>query len=135
MLVTKNTPLISNLNMCENIALIKETHENLNTISAEAEATKELEKIGFSAIVKKRISECNTEEIFFTMLIRALMTKERSVIIVSLLSLIGDFADIKSTIDKISILNSSKNLYVLDLFSNEVHYKNLIPQMEGGCAV
>ncbi len=45
-LISRDTPLISNLNMIENIALIKEVHERLSIEKAENIAKEYLEKIG-----------------------------------------------------------------------------------------
>ncbi len=123
-LISKDAPLISNLNMCENIALIKETHENKSIRDAEDEAFEMLKKIELGEIALKRVSQCNSLEIFFVMFIRALMTKRKSVIIVPLFLLTNSFEDMGDILKKIVILNSDKNIYILDLISNENYYSD-----------
>lgn len=110
--------------MSENIALIKETHEHKKVEDAQNEAYAMLKKIGLGEISLKRISQCNSLEIFYVMLIRALMTKERRIIIVPLFLLTSSFEDIKDIIEKILILNNDKEIYILDLVSNENYYKD-----------
>lgn len=123
-LISKDTPLISNLNMCENIALIKETHEHKSIKDAENEAFEMLQKIELGETALKRVSQCNSLEIFFVMLIRALMSDRKCVIIVPLFLLTGSFEDIKNILQKISILNSNKEIYILDLISNKNYYSS-----------
>lgn len=110
--------------MCENIALIKETHEHKGIKDAEDEAYRMLEKIELGKIMLNRVSQCSSLEIFFVMFIRALMTQEKSIMIVPLFLLSSNLEDIKTVLEKISILNSDKNIYILDLISNENYYRD-----------
>ena len=122
-LISKATPLISNLNMLENIALIKEVHELISIDEAEEIANKALSKIGLSNIGLFRLNQCSSMDVFYVMLIRALMTKEMNVIIVTPFALIKNIRNIKKVIDNINILNSEKTIYLLDDIANETHYK------------
>jgi len=122
-LVSKNTPLISNLDMLENIALIKEVHEHMPTQKAQEEAKTFLEKIGLENIGLNRLNQCNSYEVFCVALIRALMTKEMNVIIVSPFHLIDNLRDIETVISTIRKLEIKKNILILDTLSNEIHYK------------
>ncbi len=122
-LISRDTPLISNLNMIENIALIKEVHERLSIEKAENIAKEYLEKIGISDIGLNRLNECNSLEIFYVMFIRALMSKEMNVIIVTPFSLISNLRDIQPIIDSIEILNEGKNILIFDNITNKSHYE------------
>ncbi len=122
-LISKEAPLISNLNMIENIALIKEVHERLSIAKAENIAKEYLEKIGISRIGLNRLNLCSSLEIFYVMFIRALMSKEMNVIIMTPFSLISNLRDIQPIIDNIEILNESKNILIFDSIINEPHYE------------
>ncbi|MBL0708699.1 MAG: hypothetical protein JJW00_06605 [Sulfurimonas sp.] len=122
-LVSKDTPLISNLNILENIALIKEVHQFLKTSKAQEEALSYLKKINLQDISKNRPTQCTSLEIFYISFIRALMTKDMNVIILTPFYLIDNLRDIETILSTIKKLYIMKNILILDTFSNEVHYK------------
>jgi len=124
-LISAKTPLISNLNMIENIALIKEVHESLATKLAQKEASEYLEKIDIS-IGLNRLNQCTSFEIFCVYLIRALMTKETNVIIVTPFHLIDNLKKINEILMVIEKLEINKNIFILDTLSNETHYKGCL---------
>ena len=123
-LISKNTPLISNLDMLENIALIREVHKHLPTKEAQAEARESLRKIDLENISLNRLNQCNSYEIFCVCLIRALMTKEADVIIVTPFHLIDNLREIQTIVSVIEKLEVQKNILILDTISNETHYKD-----------
>ena len=112
--------------MLENISLIKEVHEHLATSKAQKIAREMLTKIGQEHISLYRVSSCTPIEIFYTQFIRALMMKEKQIIIVTPFSLIDNLRDINVIIDNIKILCSEKDVLLLDMLSNENHYKGSI---------
>ncbi len=130
-LISIDTPLISNLNMYENIAIIKEFHEHLSINEAEEEASIFLSKIGADNIGKKRVPECDSLEIFYVMFIRSLMTKDMNVIIVSPFSIADNIDDMKAVIHNLSALNNGKSILILDLSSNKLHYEESLCNMIG----
>ena len=111
------------MNIVENIALIKEIHEHLETSIAQEEALSYLEKINMSHIKKLRISQCSEVETLYVMIIRALMTKEKTIVISRPFSIVHFLIDIKTIIDTILVLNNNKNILILDLSVNEAEYK------------
>lgn len=116
--------------MYENIALIKEFHEHLPTKEAQLQANEYLKKIQLENIGLKRVTQCTEVEIFYVMFIRALMTKEMSLIIASPFSITNSLVDVKTVMDNISTLNSEKkNILILDVKSNEPHYKGSLCNM------
>ncbi|WP_373004709.1 hypothetical protein [Sulfurimonas sp.] len=110
--------------MLENIALIKEVHEHMPTELAQKEAKESLKKIDLENIAFNRLNQCNSYEVFCVCLIRALMTKESDVIIVSPFHLIDNLRDIKTIVSAIDKLKVMKNILILDTISNETHYKD-----------
>ena len=122
-LISEETPLLSNLNMLENIALIKEVHEQMPSSKAQRLAKSYLEKIKLGYISYNRPVECTEIDIFYVMFIRALMTKEIHIIIVMPISLIHDIEYVKTLIENIEVLNNNKNIILLDSQNNESNYK------------
>jgi hypothetical protein len=110
--------------MLENIALIKEVHEHMPTELAQKEATESLKKIELENIGLNRLNQCNSYEVFCVCLIRALMTKESDVIIVSAFNLIDNLRDIETIVSIVEKLEVNKNILILDTISNEIHYKD-----------
>lgn len=123
MLISNETPLISNLNMAENIALIKEVHEGMSIKAAEGLACEYLEKIGIGSIALKRISACQSIEIFYVMLIRALMMPQEQICILTPFLLIKHLSGLDELLSNIALLNDKKDIIILDTYSNELHYK------------
>jgi len=111
--------------MLENIALIKEVHQHTPIQEAEEEAQYHLAKIGLDNISKNRIVQCSKIEIFYVMLIRALMTEDKNIVIVLPFSITNNLTDVKGFIDNIEILND-KNILILDLYTNESKYKDTL---------
>ncbi len=109
--------------MLENIALIKEFHEFLPIPLAQKEAFEYLKKIDLQNISLYRLTQCSSLDIFYVCLIRALMTKEMNVIIVMPFNLVDNLKDIKKVFKTIDKLEVEKNILILDLISNETHYK------------
>jgi len=112
--------------MLENISLIKEVNFDMSIKDAHILANEFLDKIGLSYIGRFRINQCELSEIFFVLLIRALMTKERLVIIKLPYRLLYTLADIKNICQKIEILNNNKDILILDTFNNKINYKETI---------
>ena len=109
--------------MVENIALIQEVHQNKSIDESEALALEMLTKISLETIAYKRIPECSIEEIFFVMYIRALMMDIPKIYIKVPYAITENFKDIQSIIDAMELLKNDKSVMILDLLSNEVHYK------------
>ena len=108
--------------MLENIALIKEVHFNMPTKQAQLLAREFLDKIDLSYIGEFRINQCSFSQLFFVKLIRALMSKEKKVIIKTPYSLLYSLRDMKNICQKIDILNIDKDILILDTYNNEINY-------------
>lgn len=94
----------------------------LPTKKAQALALSYLDKIGLAHIGQNRQNQCTSLEIFYIMVVRALMTQDINVIIVTPFSLIAKLKDISNILENIQILNNNKNIYILDNVTNEHHY-------------
>ena len=125
MLISIDTPLISNLDMCENIALIKEVHENLSVSKANNLALQILRKIDLKEIGHKYIGNCSDEEIFLVMYIRAVMSQEKNVILKLPSRILGNLFRIKKLIQNMIDIGINKKIIILDLVSNENYYEGL----------
>ena len=122
-LVSNKTPLLSNLDMKENIALIKEVHHKKPRLKAEDEAKEMLQKIGLERIADFRSNRCTKEELFYVMIIRAFMCDRERIVIKSPLQLLENLSRICNIVKNIEILNTDKDIMILDTQANHWHYE------------
>ena len=127
--IWKNTPLLSNLDMKENIALIQEVHHKKPRLQAEAEAVEMLQKIGLDHVADLRTNRCTKEELFYVMVVRALMCDKERIFIKSPLQLLENLSNICKIIKNIELLNNNKGIMILDTQTNHWHYE------ECGCNI
>ncbi|MEA3372609.1 MAG: hypothetical protein U9Q62_02845 [Campylobacterota bacterium] len=121
--LNKRTPLLSNLNNLENIALIKEIHEHLATEKAQALAMEAFLRIGYEKIARNRSAECNAEGRFITQLIRATMVQYAKIIITTPFVLLDDAREITFFLDLFAKLNISERVIILDMQTNRLKYE------------
>jgi ABC-type lipoprotein export system ATPase subunit len=131
-IVARDFPLIYNLNIVENISLIKEVHEHMPRVLAQKVANEFLEKIDLQHISLLYAQQCSSVEIFYVMLIRAIMTKENKIIIKIAHAMIDTFENLNIVLEVIEKLNIEKKILIVDLQANETYYKgtpcNMIKQ-------
>jgi len=80
-LVSPEVPLISNLPVWSNIALIRQYHEDMPWEEARALAVGLLKRFDMAGIAEKRNSSLKMEELFCVMLIRAAMVRDAVVVL------------------------------------------------------
>jgi len=80
-LVSLEVPLISNLPVWSNIALIRQYHENMPWKEAKTLVLDLLQRFGMAATAEKRNPSLTTEERFCIMLIRAAMVRDAVVVL------------------------------------------------------
>jgi ABC-type uncharacterized transport system ATPase subunit len=80
-LVSLEVPLISNLPVWSNIALIRQYHENMPWEEAKRLALDLLQRFGMAATIEKRNSSLTAEERFCIMIIRAAMVRDAVVVL------------------------------------------------------
>lgn len=125
-----DTPLIANLDMCENIALIKEVHENMSVVDAENMAIEILGILGVEEVSRKRVVSCTKEEIFIVMYGRAMMTKEKSAMIKLPGEMLGSLLNIQTLINSMNKVENSKEIFILDLLSHKKYYEGCVCSIE-----
>jgi ABC-type nitrate/sulfonate/bicarbonate transport system ATPase subunit len=80
-LVSLEVPLISNLPVWSNIALIRQYHENMPWEGAKTLVLDLLQRFGMAATAEKRNPSLTAEERFCIMLIRAAMVRDAVVVL------------------------------------------------------
>ena len=125
-LISEKTPLISNLDIIENISLIKEVHEFISINKAQNISNEYLEKIHLSNIANKRPTACSDTEKLYAMIIRATMCQNKKIIISNLVHLLDNLKDIQDIIKNVENIVTDKNVTILDIFSNEIHYEGCL---------
>ena len=128
-LLSSKTPLLSNLDMKENIALIKEVHHKKPREAAEAEAKEMLKRLGVEYVADLRSNKCTKEELFYVMIARALMCDQPKIFVKTPLQLLENLANICTIIQNIENLHPNKGIIILDTQANFHHYK------ECGCPI
>ncbi|WP_345993199.1 hypothetical protein [Sulfurimonas sp. HSL-1716] len=121
--IREHIPLISNLNIVENIAIIQEVHAYKQVIKAEAEALELLRIIALEEIAQKRASQCSEFEIFCAMLLRALMNDNERIVIVTPFSFITSLTSIKEIAEVIYKLDIKKDIIIADMKNNQTNYE------------
>jgi len=122
-LVADDLPLIYNLNIVENIAIIKEVHEDMKALKAESLAMDALSLLSLEYIGLKRLNECTIMDIFYVMVIRASMSDDEKIFIKMPSSLLGNLKKIHLALEKLSLLQLDKDIYILDTQDNKNFYK------------
>lgn len=114
-MVSEDVPLISNLDVWINIALIKQYHQNLSHDAAEGEVMGYLRRYQLELIAHKRTHALTDEQRFRVMLLRAAMVTEAVVVIDRPFRLLPALQDIRFVYDSLHIIaDLYDKCYVLD---------------------
>lgn len=92
-LVSLEVPLISNLPVWSNIALIRQYHENTPEAEARAWVGDLLERFDLAEIADKRASSLKMEQLFSAMLVRAAMVRDAVMVLDRPFRLLPDLRD------------------------------------------
>ena len=114
-LVSSDVPLISNLYVWNNIALISQYHQQLSNEKAKDIVLKRLQRYGLEKIACKRNPALSEEERFCVMLLRAAMVHEAIIVIdrpFKLMTYLKDTSFIYEALDKIDDLYTQ--CYIFD---------------------
>jgi ABC-type nitrate/sulfonate/bicarbonate transport system ATPase subunit len=112
--VSVDFPLLSNQEVCLNIALIKEYHENISISQADNIAFTALQRLGLGHIGDKRNPSLSDEERFCAMLLRAAMVRDAVIVIDRPFKMIPHLKDIGyvlQVLEKIDDLYSICHIY------------------------
>lgn len=92
-LVSLAAPLISNLAIWSNIALIRQYHQNMPQHEARMFTEDLLRRLGIASIAEKRSSALTTEERFCAMLLRAAMVQNAILVLERPFSILTNLRD------------------------------------------
>ena len=92
-MVSLEVPLISNLPVWSNIALIRQYHENMPWEEAKTQVLDLLQRFGMAAAAEKRNPSLTAEERFCIMLIRAALVRDAVVVLDRPFRIIPDLPD------------------------------------------
>lgn len=123
-LVSLDAPLISNLDVWINIALIKEYHQNLPRTEAEDTVFEYLRRYGMENTAYKRNPALTNRERFCVMLLRAAMVTDAILVIDRPFTIIPDIKDasfIDETIETIDDLFAQ--CHIFDYIWNKERYR------------
>lgn len=122
--VSASTPLLSNLSMIENIALILQTHGRLSRKAAQKIAYDELKRLELLPIAALRYEACSEKEIFFIQLIRAHMQKDAKIVIDQPFVFLAEEMDLSIILDALDrLLISYQDVLIIDLMHQQSHYR------------
>lgn len=114
-LISLDAPLISNLDIWVNIALIKQYHENLPNKNAKSLALQYLQRYGMEYIADKRNSALTNKERFIVMLLRAAMVKDSLIVLDRPFTIMPDVQDDRFIYDALQIISDSfKECHIFD---------------------
>ena len=113
-LVSLDAPLISNLAIWSNIALIRQYHQNMPKHEARAFTEDLLRRLGMVSIAEKRNPALTTEERFCAMLLRASMVRDAILVLDRPFSILTNFRDgrfIMETLRKVDDLIAETHIF------------------------
>jgi ABC-type multidrug transport system ATPase subunit len=113
-LVSLEAPLISNLDVWSNIALIRQYHQNMPKHKARTLTEDLLRRLGMVSIAEKRNPALTTEERFCAMLLRASMVRDAILVLDRPFNILTDLRDgrfIMETLRKLSDLIAESYIF------------------------
>ena len=122
-MVSLDAPLISNLNVLHNIALIKEYHHGASRHEAETLVLAYLDKMNMSGIAYKRNPALTQEERFCALMLRAVMVEDNAVVIDRPFTIMPDLNDSRYIVHILDMVNDLLHTCcILDYIWNEDRY-------------
>jgi len=123
-LVSLDAPLISNLDVWVNIALIKQYHENLSADKAQELVLRYLTRYSLEDISNKRNPALTNRERFCAMLLRAAMVRDSIVVIDRPFTIIPDVQDDRFIYDALKAVDDSfKECHIFDYLWSKDRYR------------
>jgi len=122
-LVSLDAPLISNLSVLSNIALIKQYHGGLSVREAEDIAKIFLKKLHLEDIAGKRSPVLEEEQRFCVMVLRAVMVEDAILVIDRPFKIMPDLDDTRFIRDVLTAVNELfQECHIFDYLWNEKRY-------------
>lgn len=124
--VSLDAPLISNLNVINNITLIPQYHRNMPLKQAETIADELLERFGMGSIANKKIINLSPEELFCVMLLRAAMIEDAVLVLDRPFSILTNIMEDQFIMDSLqSIDDLFTETYIYDCIWRRSRYRRL----------
>lgn len=125
--VSLETPLLSNLSVLDNVALVKEYRSSLHDTSSKDEALRLLTRLHIPHLATKRNNDLSDVERFWVMMCRAAMVSSSCVVIDRPLSFVQSHQHLDFIQDALSILDEFfDEIVLIGLEWNEQRYKELL---------
>lgn len=122
-IVALDVPLISNLDVWSNIALIRQYHQNLSRPDAERQVTKYLQRFHLESIMLKRNPSLTEDERFCVMLLRAAMVEKAVIVIDRPSKIMPDMENCQFIQDALKKIDDLFNAcYIFDYTWNKDRY-------------
>ena len=123
-LVSLDAPLLSNLDVSVNIALIKQYHENLSADKARELVLSYLTRCSLEHISNKRNPALTNRERFYVMLLRAAMVRDSVVVIDRPFTIIPDVQNDQFIYDALKVVDDSfKECHIFDYLWSKDRYR------------
>jgi ABC-type lipoprotein export system ATPase subunit len=123
-LVSIDIPLISNLDVWVNIALIRQYHQNIREDEARQLVLQYLQRYGMEHIADKRNHALTHEERFCVMLLRAVMVAAAVVVIDRPFQMMPDQQDARFILNALNKVNDSyRGSHIFDYTWNAHRYR------------
>jgi len=122
-LVSPDIPLLSNLDVLGNIALIREYHGNLPREAVEDQIRDLLRRLDLAAIAHKRTAVLSGRDRFVAMLLRAAMVMDAVIVIDRPFTLLHDPKDYSFVLNSLKEIDEwYKECHIFDYSWNEERY-------------
>jgi len=123
-LVSVNAPLISNLNVLSNIALIKQYHQKVSGYDARQLGLQYMKRFGMENMAFKRNPALTHEERFCTMLLRAVMVVDALLVIDRPFQILKDHGTARFIYDALKTVSDSyAECHIFDYSWNAQRYE------------
>jgi hypothetical protein len=124
--VAADVPLISNLDILGNLALIKQYREDLPKLEAESLVLSYLRRFDLERIAFRRNPALTAEERFCAMLVRAVLVPEACVVIDRPLKIVPDLQDNRFFRDMLTKVSDSwSSCVIIDYPWNRERYEDI----------
>ncbi|MFC1839919.1 hypothetical protein ACFL1N_10080 [Thermodesulfobacteriota bacterium] len=121
-----DAPLISNLNVRNNITLIPQYHRNMPLKQAETIVDDLLSRFGMVSIADRRIIKLSPEELFCVMLLRAAMVEDAVLVLDRPFSILTNIMEDHFIMDSLqSVDDLFTEAYIYDCIWRRLRYRRL----------
>ena len=122
-IISTTTPLLRDLSVIENIALMLEYNKNYSISKAEQAIFKLMKRFKIEGIKDKRVYELNKKDILIIKYLRAYVSSFDTILVVKPFSMLDNVEDLDVLFELFNIYND-KMTKIVDLNSNQYYRDN-----------